>query len=105
MVTVRKVFEKAFGPIPEVATCHMLRNRGDYTKHELVLEPTYCIASYDDTELTIYTYVDMELGWVVRPHSYGYAGPDISDRDGGPNGFLGFFGEEYDKAYWELANG
>ena len=82
-MTVREAFSKAFGEVPEGATCHIAAS---------------------DPNLNLHLWATYEANGEVmepRPDKWGgpmrftVEGPDISDRPA--EAFLGFFGEAYDK--------
>lgn len=88
-MTVREAFEKAYGPMPEGATCHIgadCCNRG-WSGGATIVN------------------VDGIRGWCGSRwgHAGGHYpepyGPDISDRLA--EAFLGFFGGEYDRVVEE----
>jgi hypothetical protein len=96
MITVRQVFEKAFGNLTEDARCHI----GGEVPYEGVWLGAFCVMGGK-----FYRYVGPcvrypDGGWSESIFIEDCAGPDISDRDG--NAFRGFFGPEYDKALDEL---
>lgn len=85
-MTVREAFSKAYGPIPERATCHI----GYWYFTELRVNPVHC------SNHNVLTVVGEHQVWQGF-HFDGEKefGPDISDRPA--SAFLGFFGEEYDR--------
>ena len=85
MITVKQVFDKAYGEIPEGSS----RHTGEYSN------PFYA----KEGKLFRYDYKD--CGWEKAP-LYKTTSPDISDRDG--NAFRGFFGDKYDLALDELTS-
>ena len=98
MVTVRQVFEKAFGNLTEDAQCHI----GCVVPYEGVWLDAFCIMGGK-----IYRYVGScfrypDGAWDEFKSGEECAGPDISDRDG--YSFRGFFGDEYDKALDEFSS-
>jgi hypothetical protein len=87
-MTVKQAFEKAFGPIPEGATCH-IGCRDMYTNIEVD-------ACYRHIGETFFLNVHNKF---VRFCDHFAFGPDISHRPA--SAFLGFFGGEYDRVVEE----
>jgi hypothetical protein len=85
-MTVREAFSKAFGEVPEGATCHIA------VSHE-----------YEGSTIAATTVVDGVVRYRYPQKIWGDyvatggepCGPDISDRPAGA--FVGFFGEAYDR--------
>lgn len=92
-MTVREAFEKAYGPVPEGATCHVANG---YPYEGAAIVPTYCIRG---KVFEARPYRGEELQWVKRLDDQYEEGPDISDRPA--SAFLGFFGPEYDRVVAE----
>jgi hypothetical protein len=89
MKTVREVFSKAFGEVPEGATCHI----GSQDCAGIYIGATHYVPFYKRM-------MDADKDkWVVSCTEDLY-GPDISNRDA--EAFRGFFGSEYDQALDEL---
>jgi hypothetical protein len=93
MKTVKEVFSKAFGDVPEGATCHVkLRECAS-------LEPCFQVVTKGHKATLNETFqVDHHQRWYVS--QYSVIGPDISNRDA--EAFRGFFGAEYDAALDQL---
>lgn len=97
-MTVREIFSKAFGEVPEGATCH-IGSRSEYDDCEHI-EPVVCGSSRIIAE----RWSDGLLQWEPIVYFDGTEpdhgkwdspfGPDISDRPA--ESFRGFFGAEYD---------
>jgi len=84
-MTVREAFSKAFGPVPDGATCHVGHWAGP-TMDSWRMEPTTHVSGGWPNPLN--------RSW-DNGHAYEFPiGPDISDRPA--SSFLGFFGAEYD---------
>lgn len=89
-MTVREAFSKAFGPVPDGATCHLGHDNGSARGH-------YAVIASADALGTTTTYKFASGRWVCP--SLGVpviVGPDIGERPA--KSFLGFFGNAYDKA-------
>jgi hypothetical protein len=92
-VTVREAFEKAYGPIPEGATCHIGTMEHGSPERGWRISATY-YGGGDSWPASV--------GFKVwsKNHAYKYPiGPDLSDRQA--HWFLGFFGPEYDRVVAE----
>jgi hypothetical protein len=87
-MTVREAFSKAFGPVPDDATCHV----GYYYFTELRVQPVYC--HNHNVYATVSTMMDDQVWQGFHFDGERTFGPDISDRPA--SAFLGFFGAEYD---------
>ena len=87
MKTVRQVFEKEFGEVPEGATCHVkLAECASF-------KPCFRLVTQGHkTFLTETFVVDHHQRWYAS--KYSVCGPDISNRPA--DAFRGFFGAEYD---------
>lgn len=85
---VKTAFSKAFGSMPDDATCHVGTQDCDGT----IIWPTYYTRYYDRV-------MQADNGkW--QPCAFADVfGPDISSRPA--SAFLGFFGEKYDQAVEE----
>ncbi len=89
-MTVREAFEKAYGPVPKEATCHIgYKFEGE------------------DASFRAPTFWD-EGPWSWDEGSWGTSRPLSSEIPDGPNiadrqahWFLGFFGDEYDRVVSE----
>lgn len=89
MKTVRELFSKAFGEVPEGATCHI-----GATMH----------VSYGGENFGPFALIDdgafvqlgTQVGWLTAYKNSEPFGPDISDRPA--ESFRGFFGAEFDSA-------
>lgn len=81
-MTVREAFSKAYGPVPEGATCH--------AGIDIPYEGTAVRAIYAHENSVHSCWFSGEWDTTV----YDAFGPDISDRPA--SAFLGFFGPEYD---------
>lgn len=88
-MTVKQAFEKAYGPLPEGATCHagFFDHAGD-----VLIRPT--IRWAEDFETLAASPLDGRFG-PGSEHIDAFD-PDISDRPA--SAFVGFFGSEYDNA-------
>jgi hypothetical protein len=99
-MTVKEAFSKAFGEVPEGASCHIGAGRNSqqwlWMSDSRHVYATYQIEHPADDD-----------GWRAVSTCYGHSagqwasvgwrayGPDISDRPA--KAFLGFFGEAYDQ--------
>ncbi len=95
MKTVREVFSKAFGEVPEGATCHgfgRVDGGGDEVWQLIRLDGAVHVA---------YKTLN-EKGWINDGfyRDISTSCPDISNRDA--EAFRGFFGAEYDAALDQL---
>jgi hypothetical protein len=97
MKTVREVFSKAFGDVPEGATCHAGYGNAGVTYLGESIKT--CDPHTPSLKVPVRkTTGDFE--WLVFG-TYGFPKtPDISDRDA--EAFRGFFGAEYDNALDQL---
>jgi len=87
-ITVRQAFKKAYGPIPDGATCHLANWPGPTLPQFMNIEPTIWEDGWPES---LGTREDGSPGVMEYPF-----GPDISDRDA--EAFRGLFGDDYDKA-------
>ena len=87
-MTVREAFSKAYGEVPDGATCHI----GTEDSATLCIYPTYYHPFYQRV-MSVGMSPDGE-SWGISHHSLAY-GPDISDRLASE--FVGFFGGDFDK--------
>ena len=83
-MNVREVFNKAFGEVPEGATCHV----GNWSTESCDSEPTIALP----TVIGDRCYIWREF-WTAMFGGLAF-GPDISDRPA--ESFRGFFGDAYD---------
>ena len=89
MKTVKEIFSKAFGDVPEGATCHVK------LAECASLVPCFRVVTKGHKALLTETFqADHHQRWYVS--KYSVCGPDISDRPA--EAFRGFFGAEYDNA-------
>ena len=91
-MTVREAFEKAYGPIPEGATCHI----GFRSEKE-----DACYRMPTITREGVFPWVWFQGRWDPTgdwPDEVS-DGPNIADRQA--HWFLGFFGAEYDRVVAE----
>lgn len=88
-MTVREAFSKAFGPVPDGATCHVAYCY--FT--ELRVAPVYLHNC--NVYTTVSTMMDDQVWQGMHFDGERVFGPDISDRLA--ESFRGFFGAEYDK--------
>lgn len=91
-VTAKQAFERAYGPIPEGATCHI----GVDECLAVDIYPTVYVPFYDRV-------IHGKPGGFEIVYNGKPAGPDISDRPA--SAFIGFFDEAYDNAVRELEAG
>jgi hypothetical protein len=104
MITVREVFSRAFGEVPEGNSCH-IGNRSEYDDCEHI-EPTVCGTNEIIAERWSFGLVRWEPvvyfdGTDIDRMKWDAPfGPDISNRDA--EAFRGFFGAEYDNALDQL---
>lgn len=85
-MTVREAFEKAYGSIPEGATCHVGYTYFDQTR----------IRATHGHNGNVYTHIDELHVWQGDNFDNEVViEPDISDRPA--EAFRGFFGPEYDE--------
>lgn len=88
MAKVREVFERAYGAIPDGATCHVAsQDSGGTYIAPYVGVPTFKrVMEVDKGVWKVVMYIEFS----------DLFGPDISDRDA--EAFRGFFGDDYDAA-------
>lgn len=105
-MTVRECFEKAFGKMPDGASCHVHFQSGKFGGYP-------CPAIHwigDDPDnpnsMNRYDYIDKLAfnnkwsgGWIDSDSERQSLSADISDRPA--DAFLGFFGDTYDRVVME----
>lgn len=101
MITVKEVFEKAFGPLPEGVTgCFIGDDPGCSGDPGIEFMPTVSVDDWTMVRVDQWGCKTAPAGWV---RGWGAnAGPDISDRSA--SAFVGFFGDEFDRIAQEFAN-
>lgn len=88
-MTVKEAFCKAFGEVPEGATCHIGCDYG-YDGYRIIVYEIHGLLYYHQYKCPGYP----DGGWMIEEEAHGAHGPDISDRPA--ESFIGFFGAEFD---------
>ena len=96
MITVKEVFNKAYGEVPKGATIHTAIDWEDFENENF----RYAVKLGGSTPSSYLCYWEPEEEIWMEYDMLMKTSPDISKRDGWA--FKGFFGKTYDKALCEL---